>query len=346
MKVCEKVEQKVRTTYNEVADELVAEFAGNPEGLGFGGDDEKGRKSAGSTGGEAGIRRRVYDALNVLMAMDIITKEKKNILWRGLPTNTEQARANEGARLQMDLSSREERMGRKRQHLQDLVSQQVSFKQLISRNRTPEYAAATPPESRIALPFIVVNTRKETVIDCEMAEDRQEIFFNFSAPFEIHDDSETLKRMDMQRCRPEQIATLLPDGLVRHRGPPHLTRRRRPPPRRRAAAPRAPAAPSAPQPALSRPALTTCPPPCLSPPVHGRRRLRRRCWRSRMRSRRPHSAAVGEAPRRPAAAPRRRRRVCMSVCRVRVVDGACGCALLVAFGAEQGRARRGFSGRA
>ena len=27
MKVCEKVEQKVRTTYNEVADELVAEFA-------------------------------------------------------------------------------------------------------------------------------------------------------------------------------------------------------------------------------------------------------------------------------------------------------------------------------
>lgn len=40
---------------------------------------------------------RVYDALNVLMAMDIITKEKKNIMWRGLPTNTEQ----ESARLQV-----------------------------------------------------------------------------------------------------------------------------------------------------------------------------------------------------------------------------------------------------
>ena len=34
-------------------------------------------------------------ALQVLMAMDIITKEKKNIMWRGLPTNTEQ----EGLRL-------------------------------------------------------------------------------------------------------------------------------------------------------------------------------------------------------------------------------------------------------
>ena len=65
----------------------------------------------------------------------------------------------------------------------------------------------------IALPFIVVNTRKETVIDCEMAEDRQEIFFNFSAPFEIHDDSETLKRMSMQDCSPERVASLVPDGL-------------------------------------------------------------------------------------------------------------------------------------
>ena len=141
------------------------------------------------------------------MAMDIITKEKKNILWRGLPTNTEQ----EQARVQMDLNSRSERMDRKRQHLQDLLQQQISFKQLIARNT----AAPPPPaESQIPLPFIVVNTRKETVIDCEMAEDKQEIFFNFSAPFEIHDDSETLKRMNMQRCRPESVGQLVPPGLA------------------------------------------------------------------------------------------------------------------------------------
>ena len=34
------------------------------------------------------IRRRVYDALNVLMAMNIISKEKKEIKWIGLPTNS------------------------------------------------------------------------------------------------------------------------------------------------------------------------------------------------------------------------------------------------------------------
>lgn len=203
MKVCEKVEQKVRTTYNEVADELVAEFAVAATEMVSAVDQAYDEKN---------IRRRVYDALNVLMAMDIIQKEKKSILWRGLPTNTEQ----EGARLQMDLNSRGERMERKRQHLQDLVQQQVSFKQLISRNRDQEMSGATAPaaDNQIALPFIVVNTKKETVIDCEMAEDKQEIFFNFSAPFEIHDDSETLKLMNMQRCHPGAIKDLVPPTLV------------------------------------------------------------------------------------------------------------------------------------
>ena len=32
----------------------------------------------------------MYDALNVLMAMNIISKEKKEIKWVGLPTNSAQ----------------------------------------------------------------------------------------------------------------------------------------------------------------------------------------------------------------------------------------------------------------
>jgi len=43
--------------------------AGSPTGVAF---DEK------------NIRRRVYDALNVLMAINVIRKEKKNIQWCGL----------------------------------------------------------------------------------------------------------------------------------------------------------------------------------------------------------------------------------------------------------------------
>lgn len=38
---------------------------------------------------EKNIRRRVYDALNVLMAMDIISKDKKEIKWKGLPRTSQ-----------------------------------------------------------------------------------------------------------------------------------------------------------------------------------------------------------------------------------------------------------------
>lgn len=67
------MEAKGRTTYNEVADELVAEMSRIEMANKNGQYDEK------------NIRRRVYDAINVLMAMDIIQKEKKEILWKGFP---------------------------------------------------------------------------------------------------------------------------------------------------------------------------------------------------------------------------------------------------------------------
>ncbi len=44
--------------------------------------------TAGGTDGnydEKNIRRRVYDALNVLMAVGVIRKEKKEIVWGGWP---------------------------------------------------------------------------------------------------------------------------------------------------------------------------------------------------------------------------------------------------------------------
>ena len=77
-KVCEKVKQKGTTTYNQVADELVREFAARV--LNNAVDQQYDEKN---------IRRRVYDALNVLMAMDIIIKDRKNISWHGLPANVD-----------------------------------------------------------------------------------------------------------------------------------------------------------------------------------------------------------------------------------------------------------------
>jgi hypothetical protein len=45
----------------------------------------------------------------------------------------------------------------------------------------------------------VPRCRRDTVIDCKMADDKSAISFDFSMPFEIHDDSEILKRLNMNQ---------------------------------------------------------------------------------------------------------------------------------------------------
>jgi len=172
LKVCEKVERNKITTYNEVANELVTEFSIDDATL-----DQK------------NIRRRVYDALNVLMAMDIISKEKKEIRWIGLPTNAKQ----EIEELEAKKVAILERIKKKKANYQELLSQDIGYKNLVKRNTFVEFAQT----EAIDLPFIIVNTRSTTVIECEVADDRTAYFFNFTMPFEIHDDSEILKRMEL-----------------------------------------------------------------------------------------------------------------------------------------------------
>uniref|UniRef100_A0A3Q3M6D3 Transcription factor Dp-1, a n=1 Tax=Labrus bergylta TaxID=56723 RepID=A0A3Q3M6D3_9LABR len=166
------------------------------------------------------IRRRVYDALNVLMAMNIISKEKKEIKWIGLPTNS----AQECQNLEVERQRRLERIKQKQSQLQELILQQIAFKNLVQRNRQTEQQAIRPPppNSIIHLPFIIVNTSKKTVIDCSISNDKFEYLFNFDSMFEIHDDIEVLKRMGMAcglevgKCSPEDLKvarSLVPKAL-------------------------------------------------------------------------------------------------------------------------------------
>ena len=197
MKVCEKVQKKGTTTYNEVADELVAEFT-----------DPTRCTSPADQYDQKNIRRRVYDALNVLMAMNIISKEKKEIKWLGLPTNSLQ----EFQALEAEKQRRLERIKQKTQQLQELVLQQVAFKSLVQRNKQNErLRGGPPPSSTIQLPFLVINTSKKTVIDCSISSDKME-YLTFDDKFEIHDDIEVLKRMGMAlglhkaNCTQENLA--------------------------------------------------------------------------------------------------------------------------------------------
>jgi hypothetical protein len=113
-RVCEKVREKGATTYNEVADELVKELT----------ESEK-RSPSSEPIDHKNIRRRVYDALNVLMAMNIISKEKKEIRWLGLPTNS----AQECQHIEAELEEIEERIQAKQREVEDLLIQVCMYTQ-------------------------------------------------------------------------------------------------------------------------------------------------------------------------------------------------------------------------
>ena len=178
MMVCQKVQQMGTTTYNEVADELVKKVVEE-------------REKEGTKFDEKNIRRRVYDALNVLMAMDIISKDKKEITWKGLPT----AESQDLEALRQEIEYQKSNLQKKRDAMKELLVQQVCFRNLIWHNHQRRQRGTY--QEKIPLPFIVVNTNNASVIQCDMSRDRTDVMFDFSMPFEINDDNTILKKMGL-----------------------------------------------------------------------------------------------------------------------------------------------------
>ncbi|VDM18626.1 unnamed protein product [Hydatigera taeniaeformis] len=250
--VCNKVKEKNVTSYSEVADELVHEYAAEHPMI----------PSEQLHYIQKNIRRRVYDALNVLMALNVLQKEKKEIRWVGLPVNM----IEECRRLEEEREKRQNSLRNKvtsasnfypkpaTAEIQELILQLIAFKNLITRNRMneryqrqrhvqreanevaanmsgtkshtnlDESVAALIPQrlDRISLPFLVVSTLKKTVIDCNISKDKLEYYFNFDQPYEIRDEVDTLKRMGLTlrlgspQCTQEeynQCLELIPPSL-------------------------------------------------------------------------------------------------------------------------------------
>eukprot|EP01134_Creolimax_fragrantissima_P005911 CFRG5911T1 len=126
-KVCEKVRVKGETTYNEVADELVGELTAENIGQ----DVKK-----GGIYDHKNIRRRVYDALNVLRALGIIDKKRKTISWVGLPTDSKVTVKN----LMEEKVAIARRLAEKKFALDELILQKIMFQKLFEHNRTREVA--------------------------------------------------------------------------------------------------------------------------------------------------------------------------------------------------------------
>lgn len=216
LKVCEKVEARNTTTYNEVASLLVKDLT-DPETVGLDGNKVYDEKN---------VRRRVYDALNVLLAIGIISKEKKTIQWVGLPSGVFE----DMRELAAEREERRERLGRKREYLAELLQELVCLKNLEALNTTPCPAGRALPEHRLHLPFVVVQTQTrggstagEPNILIEITDDRRQAVFSFSDTFRIAEDKEIVRalglaeisRWELDRLLPEHMASVYPAELVR-----------------------------------------------------------------------------------------------------------------------------------
>mmetsp|Transcript_91 Transcript_91/g.120 ORF Transcript_91/g.120 Transcript_91/m.120 type:complete len:272 (-) Transcript_91:990-1805(-) len=200
MKVCKKIQEKKQTTQNVIADELVQELLGKDIG--------------GEKGSSKNIRRRIYDAINVLEAMGIVSKDKKEITWRGLTSTSKQ----DIEELQRERDHCIRGMQLKRGRLIDQLVQTICFRNLIRKNRNRAVKKNDAPEESpaymgisddiekipragqflddiIPIPFIVFNSLSETVIQYEVRPERTEVLLNFGMPFEIKCDIDFFKRL-------------------------------------------------------------------------------------------------------------------------------------------------------
>jgi transcription factor Dp-1 len=93
VKVCEKLSTMGTTTYNDIANALMDDYRAEVQGtvdvalfivLLFFSELFQILIFFNKAGDEKNVRRRIYDALNVLCAMDIIFKDKKTIRWKGM----------------------------------------------------------------------------------------------------------------------------------------------------------------------------------------------------------------------------------------------------------------------
>ncbi|KAI0562456.1 Transcription factor DP [Gracilaria domingensis] len=204
IRVSKKVEQKRVTTYNQVADELVAEERVL----------RKSQPNVASTDNlvdEKNIRRRVYDSLNVLMAMGIIAKDKKLITWQGLERVHCSAHSEEVNDIKKAVAERKSTISKKRALLTELKDQHKRTSTIVERNRaegfsemdTEQFHSVQQPAvpvhqqypDRIGIPFFILSAPKETNIELEMDPSRQDICFNFNSSFAIFDDREVMRRM-------------------------------------------------------------------------------------------------------------------------------------------------------
>lgn len=195
------------------------------------------------------MKRRIYDILNVLMAMHILKKEDNQLIFLGRPnpgTNNNHASAGASSAVETDsvhkdeesddgsesssdrrnkghLASMEalsEEVQTKRKKLSNLMHHHLLVDALIQRNKA-RVEQHTDQEGRLSLPFIIVSAKQGT--PCEVQHEGKTIVLSYEGHFELMDDVEALIQMGLEnditidqveRLVPPELVPFLPDSIL------------------------------------------------------------------------------------------------------------------------------------
>lgn len=174
-------------SYKEVSDELVKELEIS-EGL----DRNKEEKN---------ILRRVYDALNVLIASEVVVKKGKKYVWQ-------HSVSDQNALVKKQIKKQKRKIEEKREVLKETASKFIALNQLLARNKLNE------DSDIIRFPFIIVATEEhpENSVKMESNLTHTEISMRFTKEIQLYGDIEVLQKLSIlldSSKLPSEVRTLL-----------------------------------------------------------------------------------------------------------------------------------------
>lgn len=181
--------QRQHTSYKQVADDLIKELEVSLEY-----DNEKEEKN---------IRRRVYDALNVLVAADVVKKSGKTISWNHV--SPDRSSTDETSNYHIK-SEQRHRIFTKRQMLKDLHNKSLALQALIHRNKCTQIDTEAIP-----FPFIIAATcdSPSNSVNVDINPTNTEVCIKFVHEITLFGDLDILLKMDLHK----QNVSLVPEEL-------------------------------------------------------------------------------------------------------------------------------------
>ena len=192
-KVKEIMKRKGQTTYKEISDEIVAEIKG------------KGIKD------EKNIRRRIYDALNVMKSINLFQKDKgtKKIMWnysKGknyvIPIDNNFIKKNSDREYIEKINLLNNEISIKQKALKVLSEELSSLKSTIERNK--QINMNVDENTKIYFPFLIIefprfenyeNEDEENKVKVSMNESRTKAHFGFNSANKLYGDLDALTKI-------------------------------------------------------------------------------------------------------------------------------------------------------